>query len=55
MNQKNKVTSMDEKKQKLIDLGTETLAEFLLRLSQRYDFVESEVEQLIATPKESVQ
>ena len=45
----------DARKQKLIDLGTETLAEALLNLAVHSDEVDDLIEQLIATPKENVQ
>lgn len=45
----------DARKQKLIDLGTETLAEALLNLAVHSDEADDLIEQLIATPKENVQ
>jgi len=42
-------------KQKLIDLGPETLADALLNLAVHSDEVDDLIEQLIATPKENVQ
>jgi len=45
----------DPRKQKLIDLGSETLADALLNLSVHSDEVDDLIEQLIATPKENVQ
>lgn len=45
----------DSRKQKLICLGSETLAEALLELAVHSDTVDDLVEQLIATPKENVQ
>jgi len=45
----------DPRKQKLIDLGTEALAEALLSLSVHSDEADDLIEQLIATPKENVQ
>lgn len=45
----------DPRKQKLIDLGSETLAEALLNLAMRSDEANDLIEQLIATPKENVQ
>jgi len=44
----------DTRKQKLIDLGPEILADALLRLSSRVDFVEEMIERLIATPEENL-
>jgi tetratricopeptide (TPR) repeat protein len=47
---------MDEtRKQKLIDLGAETLAEALLDLAVYSDTADDLIERLIATPKENVQ
>lgn len=43
------------RKQKLIDLGPEVLADALLNLAVRSDEVDDLIEQLIATPKENVQ
>ena len=45
----------DPRKQKLIDLGSETLADALLNLAVHSDEVDDLIEQLIATPKENVQ
>jgi hypothetical protein len=45
----------DFRKQKLIGLGTETLAEALLDLALHSDAADDLIEQLIATPKENVQ
>jgi len=45
----------NECKQKLIDLGSETLAEALLSLAAHSDEADDLIEQLIATPKENVQ
>ncbi len=45
----------DSRKQKLIDLGVETLAEVLLNLAVHSDEADDLIEQLIATPKENVQ
>lgn len=45
----------DFRKQKLIGLGTETLAEALLDIALHSDAADDLIEQLIATPKENVQ
>ncbi len=45
----------NERKQKLIDLGAEALAEALLDLAVHSDAADDRIEQLIATPKENVQ
>lgn len=45
----------ESRKQKLIDLGSETLADALLNLAVHSDEAEDLIEQLIATPKENVQ
>lgn len=45
----------DSRKQKLIDLGSESLAEALLNLAVHSDEADGLIEQLIATPKENVQ
>ena len=45
----------DPRKQKLIDLGAETLAEALLNLAIHSDEADDLIEQLLATPKENVQ
>lgn len=45
----------DPRKQKLIDLGTEALADALLNLAVHSDEADGLIEQLIATPKENVQ
>ena len=45
----------DSRKQKLIDLGAESLAEALLNLAVHSYEVDDLIEQLIATPKENVQ
>lgn len=45
----------NERKQKLIDLGPETLTEALLNLAVHSDEADDLIEQLIATPKENVQ
>lgn len=45
----------NERKQKLIDLGSETLAEALLDFAIHSDEADDLIEQLIATPKENVQ
>ncbi|MBM9612927.1 hypothetical protein JWJ90_01355 [Desulfobulbus rhabdoformis] len=44
-----------DRKQKLIDLGPETLADALLDLAVHSDEADDLIEQLIATPKENVQ
>ena len=44
----------DARKQKLIDLGAESLAEALLNLAVHSDEADDLIEQLIATPKENV-
>ena len=44
-----------DRKQKMIDLGSETLAEALLNLAVHSDEADDLIEQLIATPKENVQ
>jgi hypothetical protein len=47
---------MDEsRRQKLIDLGAETLAEALLGLAVHSDTVDDLIERLIATPAENIQ
>ena len=45
----------DPRKQKLIDLGPETLADALLEIAMHSDEVDDLIERLIATPKENVQ
>ena len=45
----------DSRKQKLIDLGPETLAEALLNIAVHSGEADDLIEQLIATPKENVQ
>jgi hypothetical protein len=45
----------NNRKQKLIDLGAETLAEVLLDLAVHSEAADDLIEQLIATPKENVQ
>ncbi len=45
----------ESRKQKLIDLGSETLADALLDLAVHSDEADDLIEQLIATPKENVQ
>lgn len=45
----------DARKQKLIDLGAETLADAFLNLAVHSDEADDLIEQLIATPKENVQ
>jgi Family of unknown function (DUF6880) len=45
----------NERKQKLIDLGSETLAEALLDFAVHSDEADDLIEQLISTPKENVQ
>ena len=45
----------DPRKQKLIDLGPDALAEALLNLAVHSDETDDLIEQLIATPKENVQ
>ncbi|WP_428543638.1 tetratricopeptide repeat protein [Profundibacter sp.] len=45
----------DSRKQKLIDLGAETLTDALLNLAVHSDEADDLIEQLIATPKENVQ
>ena len=45
----------DSRKQKLIDLGAEALADALLNLAVHSDEADELIEQLIATPKENVQ
>lgn len=45
----------DSRKQKLIDLGSENLAEALLDLATHSDEADDLIEQLIATPKENIQ
>jgi hypothetical protein len=42
-------------RQKLIDLGAETLADALLDLAVHYDEADDLIERLIATPKENIQ
>ena len=46
---------MNDHKQKLIDLGSETLAEAFLSLSRFSSEADDLIEQLIATPKENEQ
>ena len=46
---------IDDRKQKLIDLGSDTLADALLKLAVHSDEADDLIEQLIATPKENVQ
>ena len=46
---------MTDRKQKLIDLGPEALADALLNLAVHSDEADDLIEQLIATPKENVQ
>ncbi|MCD4688093.1 MAG: hypothetical protein K8R55_02025 [Desulfuromonadaceae bacterium] len=45
----------EQRKQRLIDLGAEVLAEALLELADRYAAVDDLVERKIATPKDNVQ
>ncbi len=45
----------ESRKQKLIDLGPETLADALLNIAVHSDEADDLIEQLIATPKENVQ
>ena len=45
----------DKKKQQLMDLGSEQLADALLRLASQFDEAYDFVEHLIATPKENIQ
>ena len=45
----------DYRKQKLIDLGAETLADALMNLAVHSDEADDLIEQLIATPKENIQ
>ena len=45
----------DSRKQKLVNLGAETLAEALLNLAVLSDEADDLIEQLIATPRENVQ
>lgn len=45
----------DKRKGRLVDLGTEALADALLKLAERYAAVDDLVERMIATPKESIQ
>lgn len=45
----------DKKKQKLMDLGSEPLANALLHLASQFDEAHDFVEHLIATPKENIQ
>lgn len=45
----------DKKKQKLMDLGSEQLANALLHLASQFDEAHDFVEHLIATPKENIQ
>lgn len=45
----------DSRKQKLIDLGAEALADALLNIAVHSDEADDLIEQLIATPKENVQ
>ena len=45
----------DSRKQKMIDLGAEALADALLNLAVHSDEADDLIEQLIATPKENVQ
>ena len=45
----------DDRKKRLIDLGTETLAEALLELASRNNAADDLVERLIATPLENIQ
>jgi hypothetical protein len=49
------VRMTNDRKQKLIDLGADTLAEALLNLAVHSDAADDLIEQLIATPKENVQ
>ena len=44
-----------DRKQKLIDLGPDALADALLNLAMHSDEADDLIEQLIATPKENVQ
>lgn len=46
---------VDSRKQKLIDLGAEALAEVLLDLAVYSDEADDLIEQLVATPKENIQ
>jgi len=45
----------NNRKQKLIDLGADALADFLLNLAVYSDEVDDMIEQLVATPKKNVQ
>ncbi|GAB6095611.1 hypothetical protein JCM14469_18630 [Desulfatiferula olefinivorans] len=45
----------NDRKQKLIDLGPEALADALLNLAVHSNEADDMIEQLIATPKENVQ
>jgi hypothetical protein len=45
----------NERKQKLIDLGAEALADALLNLAVHSDEADELIEQLIASPEENVQ
>jgi len=45
----------NDRKQKLIDLGPDALADALLNLAVHFDEADDLIEQLIATPKENVQ
>jgi len=51
----NAIQMSDVRKQKLMDLGAELLADALLDLSVHSDTVDDLIERLIATPKENVQ
>lgn len=46
---------IDDRKQKLIDLGSDSLADALLNLAMHSDEADDLIEQLIATPTENVQ
>jgi len=45
----------DDKKQKLIDLGADVLADVIISLSNQNELVSAKVDQLTSTPKENVQ
>ncbi|MBE0584658.1 MAG: hypothetical protein IH612_12990, partial [Desulfofustis sp.] len=51
----NPLESAKSRKQKLIELGAETLAEVLLNLAVHFDEADDLIDRLIATPKENVQ
>jgi hypothetical protein len=44
-----------KKKQKLVNLGAEALAEALLNLTGKTDIADDLVERMLATPKENIQ